>query len=363
MKKRAMTMTLKATLLAGLSALLLNVAGAADKPLKIGFVYVGPVGDFGWSYQHDQGRQAIEKKFGDKVVTTYVESVKEGADSARVIQQLANDGNDLIFTTSFGFMNPTLKSAKRFPKVKFEHATGYKTAKNMASYSSRFYEGRYVTGLLGGAMTKTNTIGYVASLPIPEVIRGINATMLAAKSVNPDVKIKVVWTNSWYDPAKETEAAKALINAGADVLMQHVDSPAVPQIGEEKGVWVVGQATDMSKFAPTKQLTAVIDDWSHYYVDRVQKLMDGTWKGEDTWGGFNQEMVDLAPFNKAIPTDVAKKAQKAREDITAGKFHPFTGPIKSRDGKEVAKAGEVMSDKDLLKMNYFVEGVEGDLPK
>ncbi len=243
MKKRAMKMTLKATLLAGLSALLLNIASAADKPLKIGFVYVGPVGDFGWSYQHDQGRQAIEKKFGDKVVTTYVESVKEGADSARVINQLANDGNELIFTTSFGFMNPTLKSAKRFPKVKFEHATGYKQAKNMASYSSRFYEGRYITGLLAGAMTKTNTIGYVASLPIPEVIRGINATMLAAKSVNPNVKIKVVWTNSWYDPAKETEAAKSLINAGADVLMQHVDSPAVPQIGEEKGVWVVGSAT------------------------------------------------------------------------------------------------------------------------
>ncbi len=354
---------LKKTLLAGLSALLLNMVSAADEPVKIGFVYVGPVGDFGWSYQHDQGRQAIEKQFAGKVVTTYVESVKEGADAERVINQLANDGNQLIFTTSFGFMNPTLKTAKRFPKIKFEHATGYKRAANMASYSSRFYEGRYITGLLGGAMTKSNVIGYVASLPIPEVIRGINATMLAAKSVNPDVKIKVVWTNSWYDPAKETEAAKALINAGADVLMQHVDSPAVPQIGEEKGVWVVGQATDMSKFAPTRQLTAIIDDWSHYYTDRVQKFLDGNWKAEDTWGGFDKQMVKLAPFNQAIPAEVAAKAQQALAAITAGKLHPFTGPITDRDGKVIAKAGEVMSDNDLLKMNYFVKGVEGDLPK
>lgn len=359
MKKRP----LKTTLLAALSALTLTVASAAEQPLKIGFVYVGPVGDFGWSYQHDQGRQAIEKQFGDKVITTYVESVKEGADTERVINQLANDGNQLIFATSFGFMNPTLKSAKRFPKVKFEHATGYKRAANMATYSSRFYEGRYIAGLLGGAMTKSNTIGYVGSYPIPEVIRGINATMLAAKSVNPEAKIKVVWTNSWYDPAKETEAAKSLINAGADVIMQHVDSPAVPQIGEENNVWVVGSATDMKKFAPTKQLTAIIDDWSHYYTDRVAKALDGSWKGDDTWGGFDKQMVELAPFNTAIPADIIAKATQARADITAGKLHPFTGPITDRDGKVVAKDGEIMADEQLLKMNYFVEGVEGDLPK
>lgn len=355
--------TVKKTLLAALSALTLTLANAAEKPLKIGFVYVGPVGDFGWSYQHDQGRQAIEKQFGDKVVTTYVESVKEGADTERVINQLANDGNQLIFTTSFGFMNPTMKSAKRFPNVKFEHATGYKRSKNVATYSSRFYEGRYIAGLLGGSMTQSNVIGYVASYPIPEVIRGINATMLAAKSVNPKATIKVVWTNSWYDPAKETEAAKSLINAGADVIMQHVDSPAVPQIGEENNVWVVGSATDMSKFAPTKQLTAIIDDWSHYYTARVGALLDDKWESKDTWGGFDQEMVDLAPLNKAIPEDLAKKATQARADITAGKLHPFTGPMTDRDGKQVAKAGEILSDEQLLKMNYFVEGVEGDLPK
>ncbi len=353
----------KKLLITALSALAMTSAVAADKPLKIGFIYVGPVGDFGWSYQHDQGRQAIEKKFGDKVVTTYVESVKEGGDAERVLNQLANDGNTLIFSTSFGFMNPSLKSAKRFPNIKFEHATGYKRSKNLATYSSRFYEGRYITGILAGEMTKSNLIGYVASYPIPEVIRGINAAMLAAKSVNPKAKIKVVWVNSWYDPAKETEAAKSLINAGADVIMQHTDSPAVPQIGEENNVWVVGSATDMSKFAPTKQLTAIIDDWSKYYTERVEKALNGEWKSEDTWGGFSHNMVDLAPFNKAIPEVVRQKATQIREDITSGKFNPFTGPIKNREGKEIAKADEVISDKDLLKMNYFVEGVEGDLPK
>ncbi len=356
-------MQFKKILLATLSALTLTVASADDKPLKVGFVYVGPVGDFGWSYQHDQGRQALEKHFGDKIVTTYVESVKEGADAQRVINQLAADGNDLIFSTSFGFMNPTLKAAKRAKNVKFEHATGYKRGKNVSTYSSRFYEGRYIAGTLVGTMTKSNTIGYVASFPIPEVIRGINATLLGARSVNPKAKIKVVWVNSWYDPAKETEAAKSLIAAGADVLMQHTDSPAIAQLAEEKGVWMVGQATDMKQFAPNKQLTAIIDDWSHYYIDRVNKVMKGEWKSEDTWGGFDQEMVKLAPFNEAIPEATRKAGQQLLADITAKKFHPFTGPIKSRDGKEVAKAGEVIGDKDLLKMNYFIEGVEGDLPK
>ncbi|MBS9778219.1 MAG: BMP family ABC transporter substrate-binding protein [Gammaproteobacteria bacterium] len=354
---------MKKILVTVLSIAAVSSVVAEDKPLKIGFVYVGPVGDFGWSYQHDKGRQAIEEKYGDKVITTYVESVKEGADTERVVNQLANDGNELIFATSFGFMNPTIKSAKRYPHVKFEHATGYKRAKNVSTYSSRFYEGRYIAGTLGGAMTKSNTIGYVASYPIPEVIRGINATLLGARSVNPNAKVKVVWVNSWYDPAKETEAAKSLINSGADVIMQHTDSPAVPQIGEENGVWVVGSATDMSKFAPTKQLTAIIDDWSHYYNERVAKVLDGGWKGEDTWGGFDKKMVDLAPMNSSIPDDIRDKATKLRADITSGTFHPFTGPIVDRNGKTVAKDGEIISDDHLLKMNYFVDGVEGDLPK
>ncbi|MGY0399393.1 MAG: BMP family ABC transporter substrate-binding protein [Ostreibacterium sp.] len=356
-------MIFKKVLLTILSALAISVVNAADKPLKIGFVYVGPVGDFGWSYQHNQGRKAIEKQFGDKVITTYVESVKEGADTERVINQLANDGNQLIFATSFGFMNPTIKSAKRFPNVKFEHATGYKRAKNVGTYSSRFYEARYIAGVLGGAMTKSNSIGYVASYPIPEVIRGINATMLGAQSVNPKATIKVIWTNAWYDPAKETEVAKSLINDAVDVIMQHVDSPAVPQIGEENNVWVVGSATDMSKFAPTKQLTAVIDDWSHYYIDTVSKVLDGSWKSESTWGGFDKKMVVLAPFNKAIPSDIVEKAKHIKAMMIKGSFHPFTGPIMSREGKVIAKAGEVIDDEQLLKMHYFVKGVKGSLPK
>lgn len=361
--KKIVKLSLNKVLILTLAVLSSSAVLAEDQPLKVGFVYVGPVGDFGWSYQHDQGRQALEKQFADKVVTTYVESVKEGADTERVINQLANAGNELIFTTSFGFMNPTIKSAKRYPKVKFEHATGYKQAKNVATYSSRFYEGRYIAGILGGAMTQSNVIGYVASYPIPEVVRGINATLLAARTVNPEATIKVVWVNSWYDPAKETEAAKSLISAGADVLMQHTDSPAVPQIGEESNVWVVGSATDMRQFAPSKQLTAIIDDWSSYYIARVNQVLANEWQSTDTWGGFAEKMVDLASFNKEIPEDITAKAQQLRSDISTGKFHPFTGPIQSRDGQVKAKAGEVISDEELLKMNYFVKGVEGDLPK
>ncbi len=356
-------MNFKKILAAAISAMMLNLASAANEPLKVGFIYVGPIGDFGWSYQHDQGRLALEKKFGDKIKTSYMQEVKEGADAQRAIAKLVEEGNKLVFTTSFGFMNPTLKVAKRNPQVKFEHATGYKQANNVSTYSSRFYEGRYIAGMLAGKMTKSNTIGYVASFPIPEVIRGINATLLGARSVNPDAKIKVVWVNSWYDPAKETNAAKSLIASGADVLMQHTDSPAIAQIAEEKGAWVVGQATDMKKFAPTKQLTAIIDDWSHYYVDRVGKVLDGTWESKDTWGGFAEKMVDLAAFNEQIPAETREKATQVKEAITNKTFHPFTGPITSRDGKVVAKEGEVISDKALLGMNYFVEGVEGNLPK
>ncbi|MPV85161.1 BMP family ABC transporter substrate-binding protein [Ostreibacterium oceani] len=359
--------SLQKILFAMLSSIALTFASATEEsvetPLKIGFVYVGPVGDFGWSYQHDQGRQAIEEKFGDRVKTTFIESVKEGADAERVITQLANDGHGLIFTTSFGYMNPTVKVAKRFPDVKFEHATGYKRETNLATYSSRFYEGRYIAGMLAGAMTENNTIGYVASYPIPEVIRGINSTLLGARRVNPAVTIKVVWVNSWYDPAKETEAAQSLVNSGVDILMQHVDSPAVPQTGEKNDIWVVGNATDMREFAPTKQLTAIIDDWDSYYIERVQAALDGTWQNTDTWRGFDATMVELASFNENIPADIVAQAEAVRAEITAKSFHPFTGPIINRDGETVVAAGEILSDEALLKMNYFIDGIEGDLPK
>jgi len=252
----------------------LAVVGIANAKTKVGFVYVGPIGDHGWSYQHNQGRLAVEKALDIK--TSYVESVKEGADAERVIRQMAADGNDVIFTTSFGYMNPTNKVAKKFPKVKFEHATGYKRAENVSTYSARFYEGRAILGTIAGKMTKSNIIGYVASFPIPEVIRGINAMAIAARKVNPEIKIKVVWVNTWFDPGKEGDAAKALIDQGADIITQHTDSPAPLQVAEKRGVYGFGQASDMKSFAPKAQLTSIIDNWDAYYIERVKAVMDGT---------------------------------------------------------------------------------------
>ena len=337
-------------------------AKAAD-PLKVGFIYVGPIGDHGWSYEHNQGRLAIEKALGDKVKTTYVEKVPEGADAQRVIAKLASSGHGLIFTTSFGYMNPTLRVAKRFPKVKFEHATGFKRSKNTATYSARFYEGRHVAGLIAGRMTKSNVIGYVASFPIPEVIRGINATIIAARSVNPKVKIKVVWVSSWFDPGKEADAAKAMIDQGVDVMLQHTDSPAPLQVAQQRGVWAVGQASDMKSFGPKAQLTSIIDNWAPYYIARTKAVIDGSWKSQDVWGGFKSGMVQLAPYNKAIPADVVAMAEKARKGLIDGSVHAFQGPIKDQSGKIVVKAGERASDKMLAGMNFYVEGVEGSIPK
>lgn len=361
---------MKMTRRTGLALVLAMTAGLfggmtakAAEPLKVGFVYVGPIGDHGYSYQHDQGRLAVEKHFGDKVKTTYVENVAEGADAERVIRQLAAAGNDIIFTTSFGFMNPTAKVAKQFPKVKFEHATGYLRGPNLATYMARFYEGRYVAGIAAGRLTKSNKLGYIASFPIPEVVRGVNAFTLAARSVNPKAEVRVVWVNSWYDPGKEREAAEALMAQGVDVLSQHTDSAAPVQAAEEKGVWAIGQASDMSRFGPKSHLTAIVDDWSGYYIDRVQAVMDGTWKSTDTWHGFDADMVRLAPFNPATPADVKAEALSVEQQIKDHKLHPFTGPIKDQSGKEVVAAGKTIPDADLLKMNWFVEGVVGSMPK
>ncbi len=347
----------------GLAAALIGGPALADGKTKVGFVYVGPVGDHGWSYEHDQSRLAVEAEFGDKVETTYVEKVSEGPDAERVIQQLARSGHDLIFTTSFGFMNPTLKVAKQFPKVKFEHATGFKRAPNLATYSARFYEGRTVIGLIAGKMTKTNTVGYIASFPIPEVVRGINAAYLAAKSVNPDVKFKVIWVSTWFDPGKEADAAKALIDQGADVLMQHTDSPAAMQVAEERGIYAFGQASDMKRFGPNAQLTSIVDNWAPYYIARVKAVMDGTWESTDTWDGIKPGMVGIAPLSDKLPADVKALAQQAIDDIVAGTRHSFTGPINKQDGSPWLKAGETASDGDLASMNFYVEGVEGALPK
>ncbi len=354
---------LKKTLLSLILAAGVAVAGNAAAVTKVAFVYVGPIGDHGYSYQHDQGRLAVEKEFGDKVKTSYVESVPEGADAERVIRQLAASGNDIIFTTSFGFMNPTLKVAKSFPKVKFEHATGYKRAKNVSTYSARFYEGRTVLGTIAGKMTKSNVVGYIASFPIPEVIRGIDAFTLALRKVNPKAIVKVVWVNSWFDPGKEGDAAKTLIDQGADIITQHTDSPAPLQVAESRGVYGFGQASDMKSYAPKAQLTAIVDDWNYYYIERVKAVMDGTWKSTDSWFGLKQGMVEMAPYGDAVPADVRKLADEVKQSIIDGKFHPFQGPIKDQNGKLVVKAGAVVSDKELLSLNWYVEGVEGSIPK
>ena len=360
MKRRIVLKTLAGLIFAG--ALLAGASGASAQDAKVGFVYVGPIGDHGWTYRHDIGRQAIEEAFGDRVKTTFVESVKEGADAERVIQQLAASGHGLIFTTSFGFMNPTLKSAKRNPEVKFEHATGYKRADNVSTYMARFYEGRYVAGVIAGKMTKSNSVGYVASFPIPEVVRGINSFLLGARSVNPAVTVKVVWVNSWYDPGKEGDAAKVMIDQGADIISQHTDSPAPLQVAENRTVFGFGQASDMISFAPKAQLTAIVDNWNGYYVARTEAVLNGNWESGDTWGGFKDGMVEMAAFTN-MPDDVAKLAQETVDAITNGSLHPFQGPIKNQAGEVAVKEGEALSDEDLLRMNWYVEGVEGKLPQ
>ena len=353
--------TLPAAVLA--AGLALGAAGSAQAQLKIGFVYVGPIGDHGWSYEHNQGRLAIEKALGTKVKTTYVEKVPEGADAQRVITKLAQTGHNLIFTTSFGYMNPTLRVAEKFPKVKFEHATGFKRSPNLSTYSARFYEGRYVVGKIVGKMTKSNVIGYVGSFPIPEVIRGINATFLAARSVNPKVQIKVVWVSSWFDPAKEADAAKTLIDQGADVIMQHTDSPAPVQVAEQRGVWAVGQASDMTHFGPKAHLTAIMDNWGPYYIARAKAVLEGTWESKDTWDGIKPGMVTFAPYNKAIPADVVALAEATKKGIVDGKIHPFAGELKDQSGKVIVAAGKNADDGFLAGMNVYVQGIEGTIPK
>ncbi|WP_075215995.1 BMP family ABC transporter substrate-binding protein [Mongoliimonas terrestris] len=354
----------KLLLLAGtaLAVALGATAASAQDKTKACFIYVGPIGDFGWSYQHDQGRLAIEAAFGDKVETAYLENVSEGPDAERAIERLARDGCDIIFTTSFGFMDPTIKVAKKYPDVKFEHATGFKTAENVGIYNSRFYEGRYIIGQMAAKVSKAGMAGYIVSFPIPEVVMGINAFMLGAQSVNPDFKVKIVWVNSWFDPGKEADAAKALFDQGADIMVQHTDSTAPLQIAEERGLKGFGQASDMIKFAPNAQMTSIVDDWSAYYVGRVQAVMDGTWKPENKWGGLADKGLMMAPYTN-VPEDVAKAAAETEAKIASGEFHPFTGPIFDQDGKERYAAGVVAPDGDLLGMNWYVKGVDDKLPQ
>lgn len=335
----------------------------AQEPMKVGFVYVGPIGDHGWSYQHDQGRLALEKHFGGKVKTTYVENVAEGADAERVIRQLARTGHDVIFTTSFGFMNPTLKVAKQFPNIVFEHATGYKRSKNLGTYLSVTYEGRYISGYVAGKMSKSGKVGYIASFPIPEVVRDINAVMLGMQSVNPDAELVVIWVNTWFDPGKERSTAEVMMDQGVDVIIQHTDSPAAMQAAEARGRYAVGQASDMSHFGPKAHLLSVINDWSNHYIKTVQQVMDKTWKPKDYWGGMADDVIRIPEFNAAIPADVVAKAKSLMDGITKGTFHPFTGPIKDQTGKVRVPAGKRMTNGELAGMDWYVQGLKGSLPK
>jgi len=342
-------------------SLLFSLSAHADK-LKVGFIYVGPIGDHGWTYRHDIGRLDVEKHFGDKVETTYLENVKYGPDAERAIRAMAKGGADIIFATSFGYMEPMLKVAKEFPNVKFEHATGYKQSKNMASYGLRLYQARHVQGIIAGMMTKTNKICYVGAFPIPEVIREINTFYLGAKKMNPKVDIDIVWVNSWYNPPKEADAAAVMIAEGCDMVAQHTDSPAPLQTAQKNGVLGFGQASDQMRFAPKAQLTATIDNWSPYYIKKVQAVLDGNWKSGDYFGHMKDDVVQMAPFTN-MPDDVKAFAQKIKEGITNGKYFAFTGPIKDNTGKLQLKDGEIASDAHLNGMMYYVEGIDAKVPQ
>jgi basic membrane protein A len=341
--------------------LMANGAVAADK-LKACFVYVGPHNDGGYSERHDVGRQDLEKALGDKVETSYVENVAEGPDAERAIERLARSGCGIVFATSFGFMDPVIKVAAKFPNVKFEHATGFKTGDNVSTYNIRWYEGRYVMGQIAAKLSKTGVAGYIVSFPIPEVIMGIDAFMLGAQSVNPDFKVKIVWVNSWFDPGKEGDAAKALFDQGADVIVQHTDSPAPLQIAEERKMHGFGQSTDMIKFAPDAQWTSLVDNWGPYYIRRTQAVLDGTWKSEQTWDGFDKDLLVLAPFTN-MSDDVAKMAADTEAKIKSGALHPFQGPIYKQDGTLAVKEGEHIDDGTLLGLNWYVKGVDDKLPQ
>ena len=335
---------------------------AKAEQLKVGFIYVGPVGDAGWTFAHDNGRKHIEQKFGDKIKTTFVEKVPEGADAERVIRDLVSQGNKLIFATSFGFGDAMEKVAKDHPDVKFEHATGYKTSANLRVYEAKFYEDAYLAGVVAGSMTKTNTIGFVGSFPIPEVLRNINAFTLGAQSVNPKIKTKVVWVNTWFDPPKESEAAQALINQQADVLLQNTDSTAVLQTAEKNGKYAFGWDSDMSAFATKAHLGSAVVNWGPYYEKAVNDVLSGTWKTSDTKWGTKEGANDLIKINPVVPEAAKKRVDEIKASLKAGTFAVFRGPIKDNTGKIVLEKDVVADDAWKGKINFYVEGVEGKIP-
>ena len=334
----------------------------ADDPLKIGFIYNSPVGSAGWTFAHDAGRLEMEQALGGKVATTHIESATE-ADVERILRELVNNGHKLIFTTSFGFMNPTVKVAGTAPGTMFQHATGYKLAENVGVYHARAYEARYLSGVLAGKMSKSGVAGFVASFPIPEVIRGINAFTLGMRSVNPEAKVKVVWISSWYDPGKERDAADAMISQGADVISQFTDSGGPIQAAEAKNVWAIGVGSDMSSYGAKAHLTSVGYKWGGFYTDMAKAVMAGTWKSENVWGGLKRGMIDLTALNAAVPQDVKDLVAARRTAIAAGELHPFQGPIKDQSGAVKVPEGQTLEDGALLGFKWYVEGVEGALPE
>ncbi len=338
-------------------------AAAKAEPLKIAFAYVGPVGDGGWTFAHDNARKALEKEFGDKIVTSYVENVPESADAERVLRDMASQGNKLIFGTTFGYMEPMLKVAADNKEVKFEHATGYKQADNMRTYDSRTYEGAYMAGVIAGKMTKSNTLGVVASIPIPEVIRNINSFTMGAQSVNPKIKTKVVWVNEWFNPPKETEAATSLINGGADVLFQNTDSPAVLKTAQEKGKRAFGWDSDMTAYGPKAHLASAIINWSPYYIKATRDVVEGKWTGNSgVWWGVKEGAIDIVSIADDVPEDTKKKVEEIKAGLKAGTYSIWKGPITGQDGKELLKKDEIADDKFLSGINFYVKGVEGKVP-
>ena len=361
MKRR----TLLTTAALGLSLAFGGAAMAQDKT-KACFVYVGPIGDGGWTYQHHAGALAVQEAYGDKVEIVWQENVPEGADAERVMTQMALSGCNIIFTTSFGFMDATNAVAAKFPDVKFEHATGYKREHpNVSTFNARFYEGRAVQGIIAGRMTKTNKIGYIASFPIPEVIMGINAYYLHAKKVNPEVELSIIWAFTWFDPAKEADSAKALIDQGVDVIASHTDSTApLAEAAKTNGAVIgFGQASDMAEYKDGPRVSSIIDNWAPYYVKRVGALMDGTYAQIDSWAGIPEGEVEIGEITDLVPADVKAEAEAMRDAIAAGTFHPFTGPINKQDGSVWLADGAVAPDGDLLGMSFYVEGIVGDIPK
>ncbi len=348
------------------AVMLLTACGpkATEEPqvFKVAFVYIGPPGDLGWTYEHDRGRQYLEQQLGDKVETATVENVPEGPDAARVIRQYAQQGYNMIFATSFGYMDAMLEVAQEYPDVYFEHCSGYKTAENMATYFGRMYQPRYLSGIVAGRMTKSNIIGYVAAHPIPEVIRGINAFTLGVRSVNPDAEVHVVWTNTWYDPVKEREAAVALLDEGADIIAQHQDTTEPQKAAQERGALSIGYDSDMRAFVGDTVLTGPVWNWGVYYVKTVQDAINGTWKTHQYWGGMADGVVELADFSPKVPQDVRDEVNAAKEKILSGEWDVFCGPIVDQDGNTVVAEGECMSDGDMLGMNFFVDGVVGTIP-